>query len=84
MGIGGMVLAAVLAAGGYAASADGTQTASALDAIRMGFIWIPFIGYAASAIALLFNNIDKLERQMVADLTAKHEREAAAVAEAEA
>ena len=84
MGIGGMVLAAVLAAGGYAASADGTQTASALDAIRMGFIWIPFIGYAASAIALLFNNIDKLEPQMVADLTAKHEREAAAVAEAEA
>ncbi|MFH7281190.1 glycoside-pentoside-hexuronide (GPH):cation symporter [Weissella confusa] len=80
----GMVLAAVLAAGGYAASADGTQTASALDAIRMGFIWIPFIGYAASAIALLFNNIDKLEPQMVADLTAKHEREAAAVAEAEA
>lgn len=84
MGIGGMVLAAVLAAGGYAASADGTQTASALDAIRMGFIWIPFIGYAASAIALLFNNFDKLEPQMVADLTAKHEREAAAVAEAEA
>lgn len=84
MGIGGMVLAAVLAAGGYAASADGTQTASALDAIRMGFIWIPFIGYAASAIALLFNNIDKLEPQMVADLTAKHERGAAAVAEAEA
>ncbi|TGE83897.1 glycoside-pentoside-hexuronide (GPH):cation symporter [Weissella confusa] len=82
MGIGGMVLAAVLAAGGYAASADGTQTASALDAIRMGFIWIPFIGYAASAIALLFNNIDKLEPQMVADLTAKHEREAAAEAEA--
>lgn len=84
MGIGGMVLAAVLAAGSYAASADGTQTASALDAIRMGFIWITFIGYAASAIALLFNNIDKLEPQMVADLTAKHEREAAAVAEAEA
>ena len=77
MGIGGMVLAAVLAAGGYAASSDGTQTASALNAIRMGFIWIPFIGYAASAVALLFNNIDKLEPKMVADLTAKHEREAA-------
>ena len=45
---------------------------------------MPFIGYAASAIALLFNNIDKLEPKMVADLTAKHEREAAEVSDAEA
>jgi GPH family glycoside/pentoside/hexuronide:cation symporter len=76
MGSGGMVLAAVLAAGGYAATTDGTQTASALDAIRMGFIWIPFIGYTASAIALLFNNIDKIEGKMTADLAAKHAQEA--------
>ncbi|AEJ23762.1 Na+/xyloside symporter related transporter [Weissella koreensis KACC 15510] len=80
MGLGSMLLSAVLAGGGYVAANAGSsagQTASALDAIRLGFIWIPLIGYVASGLVLLFNNVDKLEPQMVSDLENKHQREAA-------
>ncbi|MDR3190811.1 MAG: glycoside-pentoside-hexuronide (GPH):cation symporter [Lactobacillaceae bacterium] len=81
MGIGGMILAAILAAGHYVSGASGVQPDSALTAITFGFIWIPFIGYALSAVALLFNNIDKLEPQMIADLDEKHAAEIAEIAE---
>ncbi|MCT8395336.1 MFS transporter [Weissella soli] len=77
MGIGGMILAAILAAGQYTSGAAASQPTSALHAISLGFIWIPFIGYALSAIALLFNNIDKVEPKMVAELSVKHARELA-------
>ena len=76
MGLGSMILAAVLAAGHYAAGSS-AQSGAALNAISMGFIWIPFIGYAASAVALLFNNVDKLEPQMIKDLKVKHAAELA-------
>ena len=81
MGLGGMILAAVLAAGHYISGATATQPASALTAVTFAFIWIPFIGYALSAISLLFNNIDKLEPKMVADLNAKHAKELAELGE---
>lgn len=80
MGLGSMILSAVLAKGGYVAASAGSsvnQTNSALMAIRIGFIWIPLVGYVASCIALLFNNVDKLEIQMVHDLREKHKREMA-------
>jgi len=80
MGLGSMILSAVLANGGYIAATAGhtvTQGSAALTAIRIGFIWIPLFGYVASCIALLFNNIDKLEPQMVSDLNAKHAAETA-------
>lgn len=78
MGLGGMVLSAVLAHGGYIAATAGhtvVQSDAALNAIRIGFIWIPLFGYVASCVALLFNNVDKLEPQMVRDLRAKHAAE---------
>ncbi|TYC48746.1 MFS transporter [Weissella muntiaci] len=74
MGLGSMILAAVLAAGHYVAG-TAAQGSGALNAISMGFIWIPFIGYAASAVALLFNDVDKLESKMLKDLKAKHAAE---------
>lgn len=81
MGLGSMILAAVLAAGHYMSGADAVQPTTALHAITIGFIWIPFVGYALSAVALLFNNIDKLEPQMVADLEKKHAAELAEIVE---
>lgn len=78
MGLGSMILSTILASGGYVAVAAGhsvVQSESALNAIRLGFIWIPLIGYVASCISLLFNNVDKIEGEMVADLKVKHESE---------
>ncbi|WP_282801740.1 glycoside-pentoside-hexuronide (GPH):cation symporter [Secundilactobacillus kimchicus] len=81
MEIGGMLMAMVLASGHYISAANyaGQQPSTALTAISFSFIWIPFIGYAASAVALMFNNIDKLEPQMIADLDKKHAAEMASV-----
>lgn len=77
MGLGSMILSAVLAAGGYVASTSSVvQSSSALNAISLGFIWIPLAGYILSAIALSFNNVDKIQEQMMEELEEKHMREA--------
>ncbi|MDR0950639.1 MAG: glycoside-pentoside-hexuronide (GPH):cation symporter [Candidatus Ancillula sp.] len=79
MGLGSMLLTAVLTAGAYISSTAGSETVtqpdSALNAISMGFIWIPFVGFLLSAIALWFNDIDKKEKQMMSDLEEKHKKE---------
>lgn len=78
MGLGSMILAAVLAGGHYIESTGVSVTSqpeSALNAISLGFIWIPLAGYILSAIALSFNNVDKFENQMVSELEEKHARE---------
>lgn len=78
MGLGSMLLSAVLSAGGYVALSnvsDSAQSLSALNAIRMGFIWIPMFGYIASGVVLLFNNVDKIENKMTKDLRMKHQLE---------
>ncbi|EUJ28505.1 Na+/xyloside symporter related transporter [Listeria floridensis FSL S10-1187] len=80
MGIGSMILAAVLAMGHYIESTGGsavTQPDSALNSISLGFIWIPLLGYVLSAAALAFNNVDKFEDQMARELEEKHARELA-------
>ena len=78
MGLGSMLLSTVLTAGGYIAISNvstASQNLSALNAIRMGFIWIPMFGYIASGIVLLFNNVDKIETKMTNDLSVKHRLE---------
>lgn len=76
MGLGSMILSAVLAAGSYVATTSNVaQSSSALQAISLGFIWIPLGGYILSAIALAFNNVDKIQDQMTTELEAKHARE---------
>lgn len=78
MGIGSMILSTVLVMGHYMESAgNGTvhQPASALNAISLGFIWIPLVLYVLSAVALWFNDVDKFEDKMMSDLEEKHARE---------
>lgn len=78
MGLGSMLLSAVLAMGHYIESTGANATSqpdTALNAISLGFIWIPLIGYILSAIALYFNNLDKFEDQMASELDEKHARE---------
>ncbi|MNP87414.1 hypothetical protein D3C76_1882900 [compost metagenome] len=48
------------------------QTASALRAIELNFIWIPIVCYVLAIIALLFYTLDKDESQMLADLKARN------------
>lgn len=78
MGLGSMILSAVLAYGKYVETSTAsltTQPESALKAISLGFIWIPLVGYVLSAVALIFNNVDKIENQMLNDLEKKHANE---------
>lgn len=70
MGIGGALSAWMLGLSGYKAGA--VQTASALRAIDMNFIWIPIVCYALAIIALLFYKLDKEQNQMLADLKARN------------
>lgn len=73
MGLGGAITGAILTAGGYIA--NHSQSASALQAITMNYVWVPLIGFALSAIALIFYKVDSFEEQMQADLQAKHQTE---------
>ncbi len=41
----------------------------------MNYIWVPLLGFALSAIALLFYHVDGIEKKMQSDLAAKHARE---------
>lgn len=73
MGIGGAITGWILNWGGYVA--NHTQSASALNAISINYVWVPMVGFALSALALLFYKVDSFEGQMQADLRAKHARE---------
>ncbi len=59
--------------GGYVA--NHAQTASSLNAITINYVWVPMVGFALSAIALIFYKVDSFEGKMQADLRAKHARE---------
>ena len=61
MGLGGAILAAMLAFGGYDGSAA-SQSQSALDAITITFTWWYSLGTIACIIILFF--LRRLERQM--------------------
>lgn len=73
MGIGGAVTGWILSMGGYVA--NHAQTASSLNAITINYVWVPMVGFALSAIALIFYKVDSFEGKMQADLRAKHARE---------
>ena len=73
MGIGGAVTGLILSAGGYVA--NHAQSAQALNAIEMNYVWVPIVGFGLSAIALLFYKVDKIEPKMLADLEQKHAQE---------
>ena len=61
LGLGGAILAIMLAIGGYDGSAT-SQTQSALDAITITFTWWYSLGTIACIIILFF--LRRLERQM--------------------
>lgn len=73
MGIGGAITGWILKWGGYVA--NHAQSTSALNAISINYVWVPMVGFALSALALLFYKVDSFEGQMQADLRAKHARE---------
>ncbi len=73
MGIGGAVTGLILSAGGYVA--NHSQSAQALNAIEMNYVWVPIVGFGLSAIALLFYKVDKIEPKMLDDLEKKHAKE---------
>jgi len=73
MGIGGAITGAIRSSTGYVA--NHAQSASALHGIEMNYIWVPLLGFALSAIALLFYHVDGIEKKMQSDLAAKHARE---------
>lgn len=57
----------VLNAGGYVGGAE-TQTASAIHAIEICYVWIPVIAFAAIFIINIFFKLDKQYPQIKADL----------------
>ncbi|GIO23757.1 MFS transporter [Oceanobacillus sp. J11TS1] len=69
MGIGGALSAWVLSFGNYVPNQ--IQTASALTAIEISFIWIPLVGFILGIVALLFYKLDKQSEQMMIDLNAR-------------
>lgn len=73
MGIGGAITGWILNWGGYVA--NHAQSTSALNAISINYVWVPMVGFALSALALLFYKVDSFEGQMQSDLRAKHARE---------
>lgn len=70
MGFGGAISGIILSAGGYIA--NHAQTPTALKAIEMNYVWVPLIGFALSAIALMFYKVDKFEGTMQAELNERH------------
>ncbi len=66
-GLGGAVVAGLLAWGGYVAGAA-EQTARALSSIKIAFIAAPFVGTTLIIIMLLLFRVEKLMPQIKADL----------------
>ncbi|WP_404975033.1 glycoside-pentoside-hexuronide (GPH):cation symporter [Weissella paramesenteroides] len=73
MGIGGVITGWILSTTGYVANQ--AQSATALRGIETNYIWVPIIGFALSAISLLFYRVDGLEDKMQSDLSIKHAKE---------
>ena len=73
MGLGGALTGFILSAGGYVANAN--QSPAALSAIEQNFIWVPVIGFALSAVALMFYKVDGIEDKMQADLDERHQED---------
>lgn len=73
MGIGGVITGWILSVTGYVANK--TQSAASLHGIEMNYIWVPLLGFALSAIALMFYHVDSIEKKMQTDLAAKHKKE---------
>lgn len=66
-GIGGMILGAILAAGGYVGGAA-VQSEAAIGAIKFVFIGVPIFISLIQLILIKFYNLDKEYDQIVADL----------------
>ena len=71
MGMGGVVTGFLLSMNGYVT--NHAQTAQALNAIEMNFVWVPFIGFGIGLILMYFYKFDKMQPQIEADLKARHE-----------
>src|SRR5208282_4449113 len=70
-GIGGALPAWIMAAHGYVPNA--VQTASSLAGIRVGFIWLPALFFAMSAIPVLFyKKYELLEPRIHSELDQRH------------
>lgn len=69
-GIGSAVLGWVLAAFGFVSS-SGVQPASAIEGIRVIFLYVPLVVFAAMFIILLFYRLDKEYGGIVKDLEAR-------------
>ncbi|AQW21011.1 MFS transporter [Lentilactobacillus curieae] len=71
MGMGGVVTGFLLSMNGYVA--NHAQTAQALKAIEMNFVWVPFIGFGIGLILMYFYKFDKMQPKIEADLKKRHE-----------
>ena len=74
-GLGGAVVAALLAWGGYAAGAA-EQTAKALTSIKVAFIAAPFVGTCLIIIMLMLFRVEKHMPQIKVDLEERHKKAA--------
>ena len=70
-GLGGAIVAALLAWGGYVPNAA-TQAAKAMLSIKLAFIAVPFIGSILIIILLLLFRVEKLMPTIRADLEERH------------
>ena len=66
-GVGSALLGLILEIGGYVGDAA-VQTASAVSAIRLCFVWIPIGVFAACFVILRFYNLDKEFTGIISDL----------------
>lgn len=69
-GVGSALLGLILDIGGYKGEAA-VQTASALNSIRICFVWIPVAVYVICLIIMLFWHLDKEFDGIIADLRAR-------------
>ena len=73
-GIGTAALGWILDAGGFDAALE-TQSASALNAISLSFVWVPIITTVICVICMIFFNLDKVYDTVLKDLAAGKHRE---------
>lgn len=66
-GLGGAIVAALLAWGGYAAGKP-YQTAKAMTSIKLAFVAVPFVGSCLIIIMLLLFGVEKLMPRIKAEL----------------
>ncbi len=73
-GIGTAALGWILDAGGFDAALE-TQSASALNAISLSFVWVPIITTVICVICMIFFNLEKVYDTVLKDLAAGKHRE---------